>query len=388
MSTISAAPDDHMIPFRQFIIKVHSRCNLACDYCYVYEMADRRWRQRPRTMPAATMAATAARIAEHVRAGGLDEIEIVLHGGEPLLAGGAVLGALVRQVRAVVPAVVHVTVQTNATRLDEEFLALFADLEVRVGVSLDGDERANDRHRVLSNGQSTYRRVRTALELLGSARYRHLFAGLLCTIDLANDPVRTYESMLEFTPPAVDFLLPHGNWTNPPPGMREGGTPYADWLVAVFDRWYSAAGRETGVRLFEEIVNVLLGGQSRVEGIGLAPPAMVVVETDGSIERADYLAAAFEGAAATGLHVEAHSFAEVLRLPEVRAEQAGLAGLCATCRACRVREVCGAGLRAHRYRAGSGFDNPSVYCADLYALITRVRRALGADVRALREVAR
>ena len=29
------------VPFRQFIIKIHSRCNLACDYCYVYEMADR-----------------------------------------------------------------------------------------------------------------------------------------------------------------------------------------------------------------------------------------------------------------------------------------------------------------------------------------------------------
>ena len=27
-------------PFRQFILKVHSRCNLSCSYCYVYEMAD------------------------------------------------------------------------------------------------------------------------------------------------------------------------------------------------------------------------------------------------------------------------------------------------------------------------------------------------------------
>lgn len=383
--SISVAPGDQS-PFRQFIIKVHSRCNLACDHCYVYEMADQRWRHRPRTMSPATIEATVDRIAEHARANALREVEIVLHGGEPLLAGTKVIAALVTRVREVVPAIVRATVQTNATLLDEEFLALFDDLGVRVGVSLDGDEGANDRHRVGPAGRSTYRQVRTALELLGTARYRHLFAGVLCTIDPANDPIRTYESLLEFAPPAVDFLLPHGNWTNPPPGMREGGTPYADWLIAVFDRWYSSVERETGVRLFEEIANVLLGGQSRVEGIGLAPPAMVVVETDGSIERADFLASAFEGAAATGTHVARNSFDEVLRLPEVRADQSGPAALCATCRACALHEVCGAGLPAHRYRVANGFDNPSVYCADLYALITHVRRALTEDVLALRQV--
>lgn len=34
-------------PFQQFVLKLHSRCNLACDYCYVYQMADQTWRSRP-----------------------------------------------------------------------------------------------------------------------------------------------------------------------------------------------------------------------------------------------------------------------------------------------------------------------------------------------------
>ena len=33
---------------REFIVKVHSRCDLSCDYCYMYEMADQSWRSRPR----------------------------------------------------------------------------------------------------------------------------------------------------------------------------------------------------------------------------------------------------------------------------------------------------------------------------------------------------
>ncbi|HEX2745877.1 MAG TPA: radical SAM protein, partial [Streptosporangiaceae bacterium] len=37
-------------PFRQFVIKMHSRCNLACDYCYMYTMADQSWRSLPAKM--------------------------------------------------------------------------------------------------------------------------------------------------------------------------------------------------------------------------------------------------------------------------------------------------------------------------------------------------
>ena len=75
-------------PFRQFILKLHSRCNLACDYCYMYEMADQSWRRMPRRMSKAVIDRTAVRVAEHVDAHGLTRAEVILHGGEPLLAEG------------------------------------------------------------------------------------------------------------------------------------------------------------------------------------------------------------------------------------------------------------------------------------------------------------
>jgi len=355
-------------PFRQFVVKVHSRCNLACDYCYVYEMADQRWRTRPRVMSPEVVERTAERIAEHAHAHGLAEVEVVLHGGEPLLAGPSVIEHVVTAVRSRVPAAV--SVQTNGTLLDRPFLEVLRALDVRVGVSLDGDAAATARHR-----GSSHAAVVAGLDLLREPGFRPLFAGLLSVVDPRNDPVRTYEALLAFSPPTVDFLLPHGNWSAPPPGSG-----YAAWLIAVFDRWYDAPVRETGVRLFEEVVHVLLGGRSRVEGVGLSPALQVVVETDGTIEQSDILASAFEGAAATGLHVARDPFDAALRLPDVRARQAGLAGLPAACRACDLRAVCGGGLRAHRYRDGAGFDRPSVYCAELYRLIRHVRRRLARDV--------
>ncbi|MDG4785156.1 FxsB family radical SAM/SPASM domain protein [Micromonospora sp. WMMD1102] len=384
------------MPIRQFIIKIHSRCNLACDYCYVYTMADQRWRERPRVMSRRIVDATAERLAEHVRGHALPAVDIVLHGGEPLLAGAETMTRCVRAIRAALrdghadgPASVRFSLQTNGVLLDHGFLELFRDLDVRVGISLDGTRQVHDRHRVDRAGRGSHARVSQALRRLAAPRYRDIYAGLLCTIDLDGDPVAAYRALLDFSPPAVDFLLPDGNWQSPPPGRPadQGDPRYGRWLVAVFDQWYAAPVRQTRVRLFEEIMALWLGGRSRTEGIGGGPSRTVVVETDGSIEDSDRLNATYPGAAATGLDVLSSSFDAVLRLPSVERRRHAAGRLPRACRPCRLRRICGGGYHAHRYRAGTGFDNPSVYCADLCLLITHIGRRLARDVAALRNPA-
>ncbi|WP_433173912.1 FxsB family cyclophane-forming radical SAM/SPASM peptide maturase [Actinoallomurus sp. CA-150999] len=373
-------------PFREFFLKIHSRCDLACDYCYMYEMADQSWRSRPRRMSHAVLDQTALRIAEHVHAHGLDRIKVVLHGGEPLLAGAERLAYAVRAIRTAVGAgtCVDVRVQTNAVRLNTAFLRLFDELDVTVAVSLDGDETAHDRHRRRADGRGSHTAVTAGLALLTGEEFRHLFAGLLSTVDLRNPPVRTYEALLAWDPPQIDFLLPHGNWSTPPPGRTPGSpdAPYADWLAAVFDRWYDAPRQETRVRTFGEILQLLLGGTSTTENVGLSPVATVVIETDGAMEQVSALKSAFPGAPATGLHVERDPFDSALLVPAVAARQIGLEALAPTCRSCRLRRVCGGGLYVHRYRAGTGFANPSVYCPDLFRLIEHIRDRVRVDLTA------
>ncbi|WP_281284150.1 radical SAM protein [Nonomuraea deserti] len=245
----------------QFILKLHSRCDLSCDYCYVYEMADQSWKSQPRRASKSVIAQAASRIAEHAHAHRMPSVHVILHGGEPLLAGPDHIAHTVQAVRkALGPAVrLDVSLQTNAMRLDEAYLRLFDELNVRVGVSLDGDAEGHDRHRRRADGRGSHATVTAALGLLGG-RYRHLFGGLLCTVDARNDPIATSEALLESRPPRIDFLLPHGNWAEPPPGLPagDGGTPYADWLIPNFDRWYAAPRRETEVRLFDDIMRLLM----------------------------------------------------------------------------------------------------------------------------------
>lgn len=370
-------------PFQEFVVKIHSRCNLACDYCYMYEMADQSWRSQPLRMSRSTIDQVALRIAEHARTNMLREVEIILHGGEPLLVGHDHLRYALRTFQAaLVPDIkVSFALQTNGVLLDPGFLELCAEYGVSIGVSVDGDEEGHDLHRKRKDGRGSYESVIEGVRLLASEPYRHLFGGFLTTIDLRNEPTLTYESLLSFAPPLMDFLLPHGNWETPPPGRPDDETtPYADWLISIFDRWYKAPVQETRIRLFTEIMRLLIGRQSGSESVGLSPVSMVVVETNGQIEQVDTLKSAFEGATGTALHVSRDPFDTALMLPSIAARQIGLQALAEPCLACRMRRVCGGGLYTHRYRPGSGFRNRSVYCADLMRLITHIRTAVSLDV--------
>ena len=361
------------VPLSQFVLKIHSRCDLACDHCYVYESADQSWHGRPLTMSDAVISRTAQRIAEHAASHGLEAVQVVLHGGEPLLVGRQGLRRIITELQSALHGIcrLDLRIHTNGIILDKRLCELFADRGVRIGISIDGDRVANDRHRRYADGRSSYDKVVRAVDLLRD-QFHQLYSGLLCTIDVANDPVVVYESLAELKPPRIDFLLPHATWDDPPPGRtRATDEQYADWLIAIFDRWL-AAGRPVEIRTFDSIISTLTGGDSLTEALGLDPAVLAVIETDGSYEQVDSLKAAFDGAPVTGLNVFDHSLDAVGQHPGIIARQQGLAGLCQTCQECPVVTSCGGGLYTHRYRANTGFSNPSVYCADLLKLIKHV----------------
>ncbi|MEW2402611.1 FxsB family cyclophane-forming radical SAM/SPASM peptide maturase [Streptomyces sp. NPDC046862] len=359
--------------FRQFVLKVHSRCDLACDHCYVYRHADQSWRRRPQVITDEVAAAVVSRIAEHARAHPeLAGVHVVLHGGEPLLAGPERLAHIAGDLRAALDGVceLDLRMQTNGLRLDEDVCRMLVRERIATGISLDGDRASNDRHRKRANGNGSYDAVVRAVRLIGSAPYRSAFAGLLCTIDVENDPLDVYEALAALDPPRVDFLLPHATWDRPPPG----NAAHARWLTTVHDRW-TADGRPFPVRLFDSIEAGRDGRDSFTEALGLGSPDLVVVETDGEIEQADWLKTAKHGAPATGFHILRHTFDEAAAHPGFLAQGGGSDALSRQCRDCSVVRICGGGLYGHRHRSDNGFDNPSVYCEDLFRLIGHILRS-------------
>jgi uncharacterized protein len=116
--------------------------------------------------------------------------------------------------------------------------------------------------------------------LLHRPEYRHLYAGILCTVDIANDPVAVYEAVLAQAPPRLDLLLPHATWDNPPrrpPGVY---TPYAAWLGQIHDRRVMG-GRPVPIRFFDSLLATWEGYSSGSEAAGLDPVDLLVLDTDG-----------------------------------------------------------------------------------------------------------
>jgi len=361
------------VKLQQLVLKIHSRCDLACDHCYVYEHADQSWKGRPTVISEETLGMVARRFAAYAEAHELPSVSVILHGGEPLLVGPTRMRNICAELtRTITPVTtLDLRIHTNGVQLNSRHLKVFKEFGVKVSVSLDGDRVANDRHRLDRRRRSSYDRVLRAVSLLRSPEYRHLYSGLLCTVDIANDPVAVHDALVSLDPPRIDYLLPHSTWDSPPHRPAASPTAYADWLLRIFDHW-DRQGRTVSVRTFDSVLSTLRGGPSLTEAMGLAPSDLAVVETDGSFEQADSLKTAYDGAAATGYDVFRHTFEELARHPGVRARQLGLAGVSETCRRCPVVESCGGGLYAHRYSSERAFDNPSVFCADLSVFVEGV----------------
>ena len=96
--------------FTEFVVKIASRCNLACDYCYVYQAADQSWREQPRVMSEAVFTGVCEQIARHARG----PVSLIFHGGEPLLAGAATIERFATLARRVIGPV-DLRMQTNGT---------------------------------------------------------------------------------------------------------------------------------------------------------------------------------------------------------------------------------------------------------------------------------
>jgi uncharacterized protein len=151
-------------------------------------------------------------------------------------------------------------------------------------------------------------------------------------------------------------------------------------LIPIFDLWFSGNRRNIRIRYFEEILEHLIGGPGCLESLGLGPATLVVVAPDGSYEAVDTLKAVMPGAHILGLNVFDHSVEDAMVHPKVQFRQSGIDALCETCKGCRFVETCGAGYIPHRFSREHSFQNPSVYCADLYKLIDHIRVRLREEV--------
>jgi uncharacterized protein len=364
-----------------FVLKVVSRCNLNCSYCYVYNKGDTTWLQRPTVMPEKVFSAALRRIRHWCQRSNQQSVRVTFHGGEPLLVQRDRFDDWCTRLRGELSDTARVTlaVQTNATLLDDEWIDLLRRHEVEVGVSIDGPPDVHDLFRLDRRGGGSYAAVERGIHRMAAAG---LAMGALCVIPLGTDGIRVHQHLAQLGFHSINYLLPdYTHDTIAPVHRQYGQTPCADFLIPVFDEWWYHGDLSLWIPLFSAIARLVLGGESVLDLFGNAPFGFVFIETDGSIEGLDVLRVCRNGMSATGISVLNSTIARLAEVSDLH-RQAIFTGvpIPTACAGCPEERTCSGGYLPHRWSTSRQFDNRSVWCADLLKLFAHIRHRLEVPV--------
>lgn len=363
--------------------KIAQRCNLNCDYCYVYNRGDDSWKNRPKFSSEAVVYQLAKRLSEHCILHRLPSITVELHGGEPLLVGKKKFEFIAATLSSIHGVVVKLCLQTNGLLLDQEWIELFSKYGVSFSISLDGPPAIADKHRIKKNGQgSTIELLKIIEGLQHNIGFKKRCAGYLCVIDPTTNGREVFDWFFEQGIDSFDFLIPDGNIGNAPLGSQKELEAY---LISAFDRWLELliVDKAPSVRLFETSVKAALGFKSQLDSNGGDLSNMCVVESDGSIGCHDVLRICGGIYSIDRLNIFDHPIGvhpDLYRLDKIQS-------LPSKCKTCSVLVGCGGGYLPHRFN-GINFDNPSYWCKTLFSFYNYTRERLLTELPVLNQFVR
>lgn len=258
-------------------------CNLDCKYCFFLskEMLypGSRFRMADELLE--------SYIKQLLEAHQVPEVTIAWQGGEPTLMG---LDFFKRSVEYVEKfkkpnQQVQHTMQTNGTKLDDEWCAFFKENDFLIGLSVDGPKEVHDTYRVNKGGQGSFDQVMGGLEFL---RKHMVDFNILCSVHAANSdrPLEVYRffrdelgaEFMQFIPiveRATEQLLPLANlgWSEDigkerPLYVQQGNLitdrtvsaeQYGQFLSTIFDEWVMRDVGKVYVQLFDVTLGSWIG---------------------------------------------------------------------------------------------------------------------------------
>lgn len=365
-----------MHAINEFVVKIASRCNLNCDYCYEYNMGDDSWKMRSKFMSEETAEQLKNRIVEHLKFHTeIEQIFISFHGGEPLSAGPERIQKycdILKQICREVPVKLSFSTQTNGVFLNEEMINTLKKNRVYVGVSVDGPKEFNDLHRLDHSGKSSFAETQRGIEKLNLLA-KEYFNSVFAVIDLRIPPLAVFDYFGSLSVSNCDFLLPHYNWEKKPPRYDKGAVAYGEWLYEIWHAWINGRNKHLSIRFLESIVRNFLGAESLYEAMTDAPASLITINSDGGYEGVDTLKSTGNSSQVLGYNLYENTLDEVVLHQAVQHRQIGTKALCRKCIECEHLKRCYGGYYPHRYSNTNHFNNESVYCDDLFYLISKMK---------------
>ncbi len=150
-------------PSHLIVLQQSPFCNIDCRYCYLPDRANK-LQMSPQVLELAFKKTLGSPVLEGA-------LRYLWHAGEPLAAGKGFFReafSIFDRLNGVYKRECSHSVQTNGTLIDDEWIDLFIQHGMSIGVSLDGPEFLHDQNRVMRGGRGTHARIMQSVGLLQS----------------------------------------------------------------------------------------------------------------------------------------------------------------------------------------------------------------------------
>ncbi len=326
-------------------------CNLDCEYCFFLskEMLYPGSRFR---MAEELLETYIKQLLESHRT---QEVTVGWQGGEPTLMGLEFFQKSIEiQKKHKKPfQTIQNTMQTNGTKLDDEWCRFFKENNFLIGISIDGPREIHDSYRVDKGGKGTFDQVIRGLDYL---KKHQVEFNILTTVHANNGdhPLEVYRFFRDDLEAEYIQFIPIVERDNEL-GYQQGnkvtsrsvkGDQYGRFLIAIYDEWVRNDVGRVYVQLFDVALNAWVG----------APPSLCVfsptcgnalaLEHNGDLYSCDHFV---EPDYLIGNIKEQHMIELVASPQQRKFGQDKLDTLPQYCRECEVRFVCHGGCPKNRF---------------------------------------
>lgn len=357
-------------------------CNLDCEYCFFLA--------KEQLYPGSKFRMTDDLLETYIQqllaSHQTPEVTIAWQGGEPTLMG---LEFFERSLKLVEKhkkpgQQVNHTLQTNGTRLDDDWARFFKQHNFLIGLSVDGPKNLHDTYRVDKRGRGTYEQVMQGWQVL---KKHQVDFNILCTVNAANGdrPLEVYRffrdelgaEFIQFIPIIErvnedgSTLIQSGNQVTERSIKPE---QFGQFLIGVFDEWVKRDVGKVFVQHFDAALANWFGVPPSVCIFSKTCGTALALEHNGDLYSCDHFV---EPDYKLGNIQETPMIELIASEKQRQFGQAKLDTLPQYCRQCEVRFACNGGCPKNRFmETPDGEFGLNYLCAGYKAFFTHIDRPM------------
>lgn len=357
------------------VIKVAERCNLNCTYCYYFNQ-DYSSDNKSRLIRDDVIQELPDFLLRSLEKTNLKVLNIVFHGGEPLLLGTKKFSKICKKVSEALTGRVEFSlgVQTNGVLINKDWIDVFEKYNVHVGVSLDGDEYINDENRRFKNGSGSYYKARKGIQRLKEA-YREGRISDCGAISVwhESEAIKQLDHLInEIKISSPNFNLPRGGsdveyvrkWNQNSNQHRNLAKHYLKNYV--YPRFIYMRG------ISEKFFAIKSERGAIWNDFRIAQQHCVAtISSDGDLLIDDNLLGV-QGEGVNALTIFNSSLADLLKSEKWAELTQAIDSPPEDCRECRWHRICRGGSLYNRYNKENGYKNKSSLCETLFEVFDEI----------------